>query len=110
MRVRLGSTTSCKDLVPKQSYETFYLWTEGGALDTVAKMFHSYRTTEDSNILDIESRPFHGSLSKVYHAEPILITRYSDTLWQEGDIVYEMLRPNSAPQTPLPNKCGSLKS
>ena len=110
MRVRLGSTTLCKDLTPTRSYETFYLWTEYGVVDTTAQIVHSYRATADPDILDIETHMFQGSLSKVYHSEPMIVTWYSSQMWQEGSRVFEILRTNSPAQNPPPNKCGSPKS
>lgn len=82
-------------------------------VDREARLFHSYQTTEDSNVLQMTTRPFRGSLSKVYHAEPVRITRYSDTLWlesrPEGEILFEA-RPNSSPENAAQDKCGSVKS
>lgn len=115
MRTRLASTTLCKTIpVPQKSYETTFLWVEEGAYDTTTHILHSYRTTEDPDVLDITQRSVHGSFSKVYHAEPVRVTWYSDTLWREetphSDTLFEFVRTDRVPQNAAPNKCGSPKS
>ncbi len=110
MRVLRRPTTTTPE--PKQTYETWYLWTEGGVVDTMGRIFRAWRATDDGE-LDMDIQPFQGSLSKVYHAEPVRVTWYADTLWREetaqSDVTYEV-RPDSVPQTAPPNKCGSEKS
>jgi cyanate lyase len=78
--------------IAKTSYNTTFLWTERGVIDTAAMELVRYILTEDPDIFELVSIPFKGSVSKVYHSEPATIYKFSKNMWRErtptSDFVY----------------------
>lgn len=72
--------------------DTMLLWTELGVIHKDSYLTFSFVPTDDPTVLDVQVRPFRGSVSKVYHAEPATVTWYGGTMWREttpsSDILY----------------------
>ena len=70
--------------------DTMLLWTEKGVIHKDSYLIFNWTVVGD--VLDVDVRPFRGSVSKVYHAEPATITWYGGTMWREqtpeSDILY----------------------
>jgi hypothetical protein len=94
MRVSKNPTSSYQDLPPsKSSYDTTFLWTEKGMLDTVMGILSTHTYVDGE--LEVKMTPFRGSVSKVYHSEPATVTWYSTKMWREktptSDEVFSVL-------------------
>lgn len=74
--------------------DTMLLWTDRGVIHKDSHLIFNWTTTEDPSILNVDIRPFRGSLSKVYHTEPATITWYGGNMWRErtasSDILYSV--------------------
>lgn len=73
--------------VPTSSYQTTFLWTEKGMLDTKTSMMTAYRSVDGA--LDMKLFQHTGSVSKVYHSEPATVTWYGKTMWREQTPTYD---------------------
>lgn len=65
-----------------------YLWVEGGVIDREARLFHE--VTTDGTTVHLKTRPFSGSVSKVYHAEPVRVSWYSETVWGDESAFWDV--------------------
>ena len=70
--------------------DTLLLWTDRGVIHKDSHLIFNWTAVGD--LLEVDVRPFRGSVSKVYHAEPATITWYGGTMWREqtpsSDILY----------------------
>jgi len=73
--------------VPTSSYQTTFLWTEKGMLDTKLGILTTYQVLDGE--VDIKLSKHTGSVSKVYHSEPATVTWYSKTMWREQTPTYD---------------------
>lgn len=72
--------------------DTLLLWTDRGVIHKDSHLIFNWGPTEDTAVLNVDVRPFRGSVSKVYHSEPATITWYGGSMWREqtptSDILY----------------------
>jgi len=70
--------------------DTILLWTDRGVIHKDSHLIFNWSSRGDR--LDVDVRPFRGSVSKVYHSEPATITWYGSHMWREqtpsSDILY----------------------
>lgn len=91
MRVTRKLITSF-DTIPRPTsrMDTTLLWTDRGVIHKDSHLLFIWSSHGDQ--LDVDVRPFRGSVSKVYHAEPATITWYGSHMWREqtptSDIMY----------------------
>lgn len=71
--------------------DTRLLWTDRGVVHKDSHLIFNWTTTDEPGVLDVDIRPFRGSVSKVYHAEPATITWYGGTMWRETTPVSDIL-------------------
>ena len=72
--------------------DTLLLWTDRGVIHKDSHLIFNWSATDEPETLNVDIRPFRGSVSKVYHAEPATLTWYGSHMWREttpsSDILY----------------------